>query len=104
MSRSKCATSFFCSLQIYLGAGHTHYNADMVFSNGSHPQIVGARFLIQGAKIHDAVEEKLFVEELRAVCTASKYNVTVFHPYFIYFDQVSRRRKKNERVKEKELS
>jgi hypothetical protein len=28
------------------------------------------------------------VEELRQVCHLSKYNVTVFHPYFIYFDQV----------------
>ena len=80
---------FFAAPQIYLGSGPSHYRSDIKLSNGTLPQIIGARFLIQGAKIHDAVEEKLFVEELRVVTSASKYNVTVFHPYFIYFDQVS---------------
>lgn len=78
----------FSCFQIYLGSGHTHFRADIKMSNASQAQIVGARFLIQGSKIHNAVEEKIFVEQLRAVCDASKYNVTVFHPYFIYFDQV----------------
>ena len=55
--------------------------------DGKH--IVGARFMIQGTKIYDANQEKEFVEELRAVCDESvPYEVYVFHPYFIYFDQV----------------
>ena len=46
--------------------------------------------MIQGTKIYDANQEKEFVEELRAVCfDASPYEVFVFHPYFIYFDQVN---------------
>merc|ERR1719412_2209673 len=43
--------------------------------------------MIQGTKIYDANQEKAFVEELRAVCEATPYDVYVFHPYFIYFDQ-----------------
>jgi len=46
------------------------------------------RFVIQGAHIYNTNMEKQFVEELRAVCHASSYNVSVYHPYFVYFDQV----------------
>ena len=61
---------------------------DVDFSeDGKH--IIGVRFMIQGTKIYDANQEKQFVEELRSVCDASlPYEVYVFHPYFIYFDQV----------------
>ena len=62
---------------------------DVDFSeDGKH--IIGTRFMIQGTKIYDANQEKEFVEELRSVCfDASPYEVFVFHPYFIYFDQVN---------------
>ena len=43
--------------------------------------------MIQGAHIYDTNQEQKFVEELRAVCHASLFNVTVFHPFFIFFDQ-----------------
>ena len=60
---------------------------DIDFSDdGKH--IVGTRFMIQGTNIKDANQEKEFVEELRAVCEATSYDVYVFHPLFIYFDQV----------------
>jgi len=49
--------------------------------------IVGSRFVLQGTNIRTANDEAGLVLQLRAVCDASKYNVTVFHPYFIYFDQ-----------------
>ena len=50
--------------------------------------IVGARFILQGHRILNSNDESKLVHELREICHASKYNVTVFHPYFIYFDQV----------------
>jgi hypothetical protein len=53
--------------------------------DGNH--IIAARFMIQGAHIYDSNGEKNFVKELRAVCHASPFNVTVFHPFFIFFDQ-----------------
>ena len=60
---------------------------DIDFSeDGKH--ILGTRFMIQGTNIRNANQEKAFVEELRAVCEATTYDVYVFHPYFIYFDQV----------------
>lgn len=49
--------------------------------------IVGSRFVLQGWNIKNANDEAQVVKELREVCHASKYNVTVFNPYFIYFDQ-----------------
>ena len=57
-------------------------------SSSPSKSIIASRFLIQGSQIKNANEEKVFVEELREVCNSSPLNVTVFHPYFIYFDQV----------------
>ena len=74
---------FIAELHQYFGARIR----DVDFSDdGKH--ILGARFMIQGTKIYDANQEKEFVEELRAVCEATNYEVYVFHPYFVYFDQV----------------
>ena len=55
---------------------------------GEMEHIAGARFILQGHKILNSNDESKLVHELREICHASKYNVTVFHPYFIYFDQV----------------
>ena len=64
----------------------TKYSEDVDFSNdGQH--IIGARFMIQGAHIYDSNMEQIFVQELRDVCHRSPFNVTVFHYYFIFFDQ-----------------
>jgi hypothetical protein len=52
-------------------------------------EVVGSRFVLQGHRILDSRDEARVVEELRLICHHTKYNVTVFHPYFIYFDQVS---------------
>ena len=45
--------------------------------------------MIQGAHIYDSNQEQKFVEELRAVCDRFSpiFNVSVFHPFFIFFDQ-----------------
>jgi hypothetical protein len=53
-------------------------------------EVVGSRFVLQGHRILDSRDEARVVEELRLICHHTKYNVTVFHPYFIYFDQVSK--------------
>ena len=55
--------------------------------NGEH--IVGSRFMIQGHRIFTARDESRLTEELREVCHRSPFNVTVFHPFFIYYDQVA---------------
>lgn len=54
---------------------------------GKFEHIVGARFILQGHRILNSNDESELVQELREICHQSKYNVTVFHPYFIYFDQ-----------------
>ncbi|CAB4057442.1 unnamed protein product [Lepeophtheirus salmonis] len=72
--------------EVYLGSGFTHYVKDVHFST-DNKSIIASRFLIQGTKIYNTNDEKKFVQELRYVCLTSNYNVTVFHPYFIYFDQ-----------------
>eukprot|EP00093_Oithona_nana_P004609 04609.XXX_235761_239797_1 [CDS] Oithona nana genome sequencing. len=70
----------------YLGSGLSSYSQDVDFSDdGQH--LIGARFMIQGAHIYDSNQEKHFVEELRSVCHQSPFNATVYHPFFIFFDQ-----------------
>jgi hypothetical protein len=49
---------------------------------------VGSRFIIQGHRIFNARDEARLTQELREVCHNSHFNVSVFHPYFIYYDQV----------------
>ena len=65
-------------------------DVDFMEDGDGNQHIIGTRFMIQGTKIYNANQEKRFVEELRAVCGDSvPYEVYVFHPYFIYFDQVT---------------
>ena len=61
---------------------------ECVEAGGQMEHIVGARFILQGHRILNSNDESKLVQELRSICHASNYNVTVFHPYFIYFDQV----------------
>jgi len=78
--------SFIESLNTTYLATPNQFTEDVDFSSdGQH--IIGARFMIQGAHIYDTNQEQIFVEELRAVCHNSQFNVTVFHPFFIFFDQ-----------------
>ncbi|XP_011164677.1 patched domain-containing protein 3 [Solenopsis invicta] len=50
-------------------------------------KIVASRFMIQPVNVSGTNQEKDMVKELRDVCAASPLNATVFHPYFVFFDQ-----------------
>lgn len=56
--------------------------------NENNDKIVGMRFLIQAVNISGTEHEKEMVRALRKICHESPLNVSVFHPYFVYFDQV----------------
>lgn len=45
------------------------------------------RFLIQAVNISGTEHEKEMVRALRKICKDSPLNVSVFHPYFVFFDQ-----------------
>lgn len=44
--------------------------------------------MIQAVNISDGNHEKEMVRALRQIAHDSPLNVTVFHPYFVFFDQV----------------
>ncbi|XP_059085316.1 patched domain-containing protein 3-like isoform X2 [Tigriopus californicus] len=71
-------------MNIYLGTPFNPYLNDVHLDDG---KVDAARFLIQGKNIKNAVDEKIFVQELRDVCKSTSYNVSAYHPYFMYFDQ-----------------
>lgn len=63
------------------------FSLDVKF-NEAEDEIVGMRFLIQAVNISGTEHEKEMVRALRRICKESSLNVSVFHPYFVFFDQV----------------
>ena len=77
--------------QTYLSSGETHFTSDISLGppdSEGFQQIEASRFILQGYQIYNTEDEKRFLKEVREICRTTDYNVTVFNPYFIYFDQV----------------
>lgn len=55
--------------------------------NEDETQIIASRFLIQAVNITDTNHEKEMVRDLRQICKDSPLNASIFHPYFVFFDQ-----------------
>ncbi|KAF4520468.1 hypothetical protein B566_EDAN004719 [Ephemera danica] len=71
--------------ELYLSSPNP-FSLDIKFNdNGEH--IIASRFLIQAVNITDALHEQAMVTDLRRICKESPLNATVFHPYFVFFDQ-----------------
>lgn len=72
--------------EIYLSGPANAFAQDVAF-NEDYTRIKASRFIIQTHKILDANDDKDMMEKLRQVARDSQFNVTVFNPFFIYFDQ-----------------
>lgn len=64
------------------------FSLDVKF-NDAGDRILASRFLIQAVNVTDTNQEKDMVINLRRICAESPLNASVFHPYFVFFDQVS---------------
>ncbi|GJQ75560.1 hypothetical protein Trydic_g17642 [Trypoxylus dichotomus] len=62
------------------------FSLDVKFDK-TNKNIIGMRFLIQAVNISGTEHEKEMVRALRKICKESPLNATVFHPYFVFFDQ-----------------
>ncbi|XP_055316514.1 patched domain-containing protein 3 isoform X2 [Sitodiplosis mosellana] len=62
------------------------YYPDVKF-NENKTKIIASRFLIQALNITDTNHEKVMVKDLRQICNNSPLNASIFHPYFVFFDQ-----------------
>ncbi|KAL7301622.1 hypothetical protein TKK_0005631 [Trichogramma kaykai] len=62
------------------------FSLDLKF-NKDNDEIIASRFLIQAVNISGTNQEKEMVKELRQICSESSLNASVFHPYFVFFDQ-----------------
>lgn len=78
----------FCShlKELYLSGPANPFAQDVRF-NENNTRILASRFIVQTYKILDANADKDMMEAFRKVAADSKFNVTVFNPFFIYFDQ-----------------
>lgn len=62
------------------------FSLDVKF-NENQTRIEASRFLIQAINITDTNHEKQMVKDLREICKSAPINITIFHPYFVFFDQ-----------------
>ncbi|VEN54168.1 unnamed protein product [Callosobruchus maculatus] len=62
------------------------FSLDVKFDDTGE-NIIAMRFLIQAVNISGTEHEKEMVRALRKICKESPLNCTVFHPYFVFFDQ-----------------
>lgn len=74
-------------MQYFLaGSGNLH-RLDVKFS-ADKKHIVASRFLVQAVDVLDAVSDRRLLQDLRDIADESPFNITVFHPYYMLFDQV----------------
>lgn len=62
------------------------FSLDVKFNDEGN-RIVASRFLVQAVNISGTNHEKEMVRALRDVVAKSPLNASVFHPYFVFFDQ-----------------
>lgn len=55
--------------------------------NDDGTRIIASRMLIQAVNITDTNHEKVMVRDLRKIVHEAPINATIFHPYFVFFDQ-----------------
>lgn len=78
---------YFFILQLWLFPANP-FSLDVKF-NDAGDRIIASRFLIQAVNVSGTNEEKEMVKYLRKIVADSPLNASVFHPYFVFFDQVS---------------
>ncbi|XP_076180343.1 patched domain-containing protein isoform X2 [Ptiloglossa arizonensis] len=77
--------SFVTALKTWLSP-ESSFSLDVRFDE-TEEHIVASRFVIQAVNVSGTNQEKDMVKELRRICTDSPLNASVFHPYFVFFDQ-----------------
>jgi len=60
---------------------------DDVIISSDNKTIQASRFFLQSGRIKDATEEVKLLHTLRKIADSAPFKVTIFHPYFSFFDQ-----------------
>lgn len=72
----------------YFLAGSGNAHALDVIINEDKTRITASRFFVQSVDVFDAVNDRKLLVDLRTMADKSPFNVTVFSPFFLFFDQV----------------
>ncbi|XP_018014148.1 patched domain-containing protein 3 isoform X2 [Hyalella azteca] len=72
--------------EYYLSGSANMYALDVAL-NEDETRIIASRFVVQAFEVTDALKDRQLMEDLRKLADESSLNVTVFHPFFIFFDQ-----------------
>ena len=65
---------------------YARFETDIAF-NENYTSIKASRFLLLSSGISSSVDEQKLMTESREMADASTYNITTYHPGFIYFEQ-----------------
>nr|XP_045593830.1 patched domain-containing protein 3-like [Procambarus clarkii] len=78
----------FCAelKELYLSGPANLFAEDVKF-NENQTRIEASRFIVQAYKVLDGNADKDMMETFRKVASESKFNVTVYNLFFVYFDQ-----------------
>ncbi|XP_025835862.1 patched domain-containing protein 3 [Agrilus planipennis] len=82
----KTKEGFMKTLKEFWLVPSSSFSLDVKF-NEVGDKIIAMRFLIQAVNISGTEHERQMVGDLRKISRESNFNVSVFHPYFVYFDQ-----------------
>ncbi|CAG0923997.1 unnamed protein product, partial [Notodromas monacha] len=80
--------SFIDSLREYFLVGEENEDALDIRFDANYTKITASRFFVQVANVTSLNDDRRIMEFARRIADKSTFNVTVFHPYFIFFDQV----------------
>ncbi|CAG0887174.1 unnamed protein product [Cyprideis torosa] len=71
---------------LFLNSPSNPFYQDVVF-NENRTRIIATRYVLQITNLGFIHEDTWMMQELRDICDRSFLNVTVFQPFFIFFDQ-----------------
>jgi hypothetical protein len=74
-------------LQYFL-VGEENENALDIKFDKNYTTILSSRFFVQVVNVSTLNDDRRIMEFARQIADNSAYNVTVFNPYFVFFDQV----------------
>ena len=74
--------------KVYVSDPNDVLNLDVRY-NADYSRIEATRLVLQTYELKDSNDDKDMMQGLRKVAAESSFNVTVFNPYFVFFDQVS---------------
>ncbi|KAF2366095.1 Protein patched/dispatched [Trinorchestia longiramus] len=74
--------------EYFLAGEQNNFVLDVAFNEDS-TRIIASRFIVQSVDVMDAVSDRKLLQDLRRWADESPFEITVFHPLYLFFDQLT---------------